>query len=261
MSASSPSTSQTHTQYDGLSFSFAKMEQEIDNMRLLAKPFLERDSFEMVIPDWKTQLTNFKNGYSDKLVRWSIAEAKPIQTIISEGEYEPGGRRGKNVFGRISGSWDIQTPQASRRSDAKKSFILNGLASTVITIWERLDGEPEPQKLLHWTVEVGDSAAPGCHFHTQIKCGMEDKPISVPRLPTLLMTPMDALEFLLSELFQDEWGKHVAKENDYCKNWASCQRPRLTKLLEWQLQQVKNAGGSPWTYLKKRKPASSLFLP
>lgn len=261
MSASSPSTSQANTPYEGLSFSFAKMEMEIDNMRKLAKPFLERDSFETVIPDWKTQLTNFKNGNSDKPMRWNIAVTKPIQTIISNGQYEPRGRRGKDVFGCISGSWDIQTPQAAGRGGAKKSFILHGLASTEITIWERLDGKPEPQKLMHWTVEVGDSAAPGCHFHTQIKCGMEDKPISVPRLPTLLMTPMDALEFLLSELFQDEWGKHAAKENDYCKIWASCQRPRLTKLLEWQLQQVKDAGGSPWTYLKRQKPTSSLFLP
>jgi hypothetical protein len=262
MAATPPSMPRNNTQYDGLCFSFAEMEHEIDSMRQLARPFLERASFERVIPAWQKQLTAFKDKGLERPPRWSIKEADPIQTIISHGKYEPRGRGGKTVFGRISGAWDIQIPQAvgKKKGSAQKSFTLHGLASTEIAILEYFEDTQESKEIMHWTVEIGDATSPGCHFHTQIKCGdVEHGLISVPRLPTLLFTPMDALEFLLAELFQDEWNKHTASENDFCKNWAHCQRHRLTRLLEWQLQEIEKAGGSPWTTFKRQKPNRGLF--
>ncbi|MGE0132438.1 MAG: hypothetical protein AB7U82_30515 [Blastocatellales bacterium] len=263
MSGTPQQTLDSSSQYEGLRFSFAEMEREIENMRHLASHFLERASAERVIPVWQQQLSTFKGQPPGSQTRWSIKETDPIQTIISPGKYEPRGRGGKTVFGRVSGAWDIQIPQITgkKKGGAQKSFTLHGLASTEITIWERLEGEQEPKKIMHWTVEIGDSTSPGCHFHTQVKCGnAERKPLSVPRLPSLLHTPMDAVEFLLAELFQDEWNQHTARENDFLKNWAHCQKLRLTKLLEWQLEEIRNTSGSPWTAFKKQKPPFDLFF-
>lgn len=150
MAATLTLTPQVNPQYTGLCFSFAKMEQEIDNMRQLASPFLERASTERIIRAWQQQLSTFQSQPPGSQTRWSIKETDPIQTIISPGKYEPRGRGGKAVFGRVSGAWDIQIPQVTgkRKSSAQKSFTLHGLASTEITIWEHLEGEQEPKKII-----------------------------------------------------------------------------------------------------------------
>ncbi len=75
----------------------------------------------------------------------------------------------------------------------------------------------------------------------------------------MLFTPMDALEFVLAELFQDDWAQHVAKENDAIRNWAGCQKDRLIKLLRWQQDRLEKNSGSPWTALKAAKPHASLL--
>jgi hypothetical protein len=71
---------------------------------------------------------------------------------------------------------------------------------------------------------------------------------------------MDALEFVLAELFQEEWVKHVAQENDAIRNWAGCQRERLIKLLKWQQDRLEKHSGSPWTSLKAAKPDADLLV-
>jgi len=265
MSATPHTLPAARSPYEGLRFSFAEMEREIENLRKLASRFLERSSFERVIPDWQRQLSTFKSRDAGSVLRWEIPETDPIQTKVSHGEYEPSGRRGKEVFGRISGLWEVKIPQAvgKKRGRTQNSFVLLGLASTKITIWAHHEGK-EPEEIALWTVEIGDVTSPGCHFHTQIT--LEDaankfpKFLSVPRLPALLHTPMDALEFLLAELFQEEWYRHTSKGNDALRNWASCQRNRLVKLLSWQLEKLNEASGSPWTTLKRQKPPLDMFF-
>jgi hypothetical protein len=238
------------------------MEREIENMRKLGKAFLERETYETVIPEWKRQLETFKGRPPGTVFNWAIPETSPIQTKVSNGGYEPASRRGRKVFGRISGKWQIRIPQLTgkKKGSSPKTFILLGLASTRITVWTAANSRAE-EEIARWTVEVGDDSSPGCHFHTQITLDGNMFPgyLSVPRLPGLLHTPMDALEFLLSELFQEDWFKNVSRETDELKQWAGCQRMRLLKLTEWQLNKISQGNGSPWTTFKKQKPPIDVF--
>ena len=240
------------------------MAQEIESMRRLAKPFLATESFEQVIPDWKQALLNFKSQPFQGAFTWSLREEQPIQTTVSRGHYESGARRGTlTVFGSICCAWEIRAERRqTRRNSPLDSFILSGLASTRIQIWSLADDEKT--EVARWTIEIGDQSSPGCHFHTQIDLDEEDnkfpKALSVPRLPSFLHTPMDALDFLLGELFQEQWYRHTSKGNDFVKNWNGCQAPRLAKVLGWHQEKIKTASGSPWTTFKNEKPQIDLLF-
>lgn len=244
--------------YEGLLFSFAKMESEIENLRLSAEAFLERESFDRLIPQWKRDLITFRGRPPGTSSTWQIHEQQPFQTILSDGKFDR--KAGLRVFARISGIWELFLPKENpnpKKGSLRDNFVLNGLASTRISIW-KLEGAAETE-IARWTVEVGDAVSPGCHFHSQIPleeegCGMFPKSLPIPRLPTLLVTPMDALEFALAELFQKDWQRHSSKNTNSQKIWASCQRRRLENLLKWYLECIKSSTG-PWTALKLGKPA------
>lgn len=260
-----PTAAASVPKYGGLNFSFADMEREVSNMRLLSKQFINRFSYETVIPLWQSQLSTFKSRPSGSKMYWEIPEDSPIETNVSDGKYEPAGRGGRKVLGRVSGKWEIIIPDEVRKKKGgvQKTFTLLGLASTRVTVWEHFN-DKAPEEVARWTVEVGDIASPGCHFHTQIT--LEDannkfpKFLSVPRLPTLILTPMDALEYLLSELFQDDWYQHASRESPALVHWSGCQRNRLEKLLGWHLEKIRDASGSPWTTFKRQKPPINMLI-
>jgi hypothetical protein len=121
------------------------------------------------------------------------------------------------------------------------------------------------EELAMWRIEIGDDDSPGCHFHVQIRGEEDDGPfpkrLSVPRLPTCLASPMAALEFLLAELFQEAWRRHVSAETDALKSWRAIQRERLRKLFEWQSHTVAGLNqASPWSTLKLAKPPADIFV-
>lgn len=234
-------------------------------MRELARPFLDRKSYEVILPEWRQRLINIKNSGMTTSQNWSISKGSPIKTDVSIGEYEQGDRKGKHsVFGQISGTWEIRLPNADDKKvkDIPNSFMLIGLASTAVSMWSA-DEEPAVE-LARWTIDIGDTVSPGCHFHTQIDLddpdGMFPKSLSVPRLPALLHTPMDALEFLLAELFQKRWYEHSSRETNPVRTWSHCQRRRLSKLLDWQHQALTSTSGSPWTMFKRKKPSMDMFF-
>ena len=251
--------------YQGLRFSFADMAREIKNMSSLAKKFLSIESSEQIIPNWLQALEAVRVRTVERYP-WEISKNRPIETIVSIGKYEAGQRQGEHsVIGRISGQWVIDVPPKNKGSKAPADyFVLRGLASTNISIWSVDPDKPgSTSEIARWTVDIGSADHPGCHFHTQIDLD-EDSPmfpksLSVPRLPSPFLTPMDALDFLLSEIFQDVWFKHVSAESDFATNWAACQRRRLVRLLKWQIERLEKLGGSPWTSLKRQKPEPDLF--
>jgi len=73
------------------------------------------------------------------------------------------------------------------------------------------------------------------------------------------MTPMAVTEFVLAELFQDSWAKHVAQDSPALNRWAPVQKKRLTSLLQWKMGTLAS-GGSPWTTMKVSKPNDDLFV-
>ena len=234
-------------------------------MRLLAKPFLTTESFEHIIPRWKQDLMNVKNNRSSGSHRWSLSDRIPVETIISNGEYESGSRRGElNVYGTLCAVWDIKAErQRNNRSKPAEAFILDGIASTKIQIWHKVENH-DPLEIARWTLEIGDQHSPGCHFHTQIDLEPEDhkfpEALSVPRFPAYLHTPMDAMDYLLGELFQDSWYRRTSAGNDQVNMWNGCQKMRLVRMLAWHQKCFEEAGGSPWSTFKRAKPSMNLLF-
>ena len=115
-----------------------------------------------------------------------------------------------------------------------------------------------------WRVEVGDDNAPGCTFHIQVLGECLDPPfpksLSVPRFPSILTTFGDVLEFVLGELFQDDWKKHVNQQSRYVESWRPFQKKRFSRIFNWQENLIKESqGGSPWMSLKQAQPPETLF--
>jgi hypothetical protein len=133
----------------------------------------------------------------------------------------------------------------------------------MVSVW-RVSAEKVQTEVARWCFEVGDDNSPGCHFHVQVKASEEGHlfppSLSVPRLPGMLVTPIDAADFLLGELFQEEWTRHLAKETDNLRRWSRCQRRRLSNVLGWQREEVSRSSGAAWMALKRAKPARDRLL-
>jgi hypothetical protein len=247
-----------------LIFLFQEILDEIQAMSRIGAEFLTAESQEAIIPGVVALLESIRAARPADPKTWSITAERPLQTIDSVGEYERGGRRGVHtIFGELTFVWEIFCPQEpGPRSRPQRTFVLSGLSSTRVRVIERT--EQGVEQLAMWRVEVGNNSSPGCHFHTQIEGERNDPPyprsLPVPRLPTLLVTPMAALEFLLAEMFQSRWQQHAAAESAEMQRWKPIQKQRLLKLFEWQTDCIKGCTGSPWTAFKNHKPGADLFV-
>jgi hypothetical protein len=188
--------------------------------------------------------------------------AKPLRTKVSPGDYEPNGGGHHTVFGSISAVWGIRLVNPGKKRLKPTEFDLVGLASTRIAVHEG-SAESPGDVIGIWKMEIGDASSPGCHFHVQIegKTGHNYYPstLSVPRIPSIISTPLAAAEFALGELFQDDWPKHAARAVPGADYWETVQKKRFRNLLFWSFGQVSRAGRSPWASLKGAKPPSDVF--
>jgi len=225
-----------------LEFQFGQMLQEIEAMRTLARPFIDRKAYESILPEWKQTLKNFRSSPGQNHFTWAIDEQKPVLTEPSEGKFEVG-RRGKkrNVAAELSATWSIKCSKAGANE-----FILADNASTVVRILD-LDGDGDVE-LARWQFDVATRTPsadevesgtaknkPGNFFHLQVDWRKADGSRSafpVPRFPSSFVTPMDALDFTLSELFSDRWKKHAIAETR--SGWARHQKRRISSMIDWQ---------------------------
>jgi hypothetical protein len=245
-----------------LEFEFQEFLEEILAIKDVAKNFLERGGTN-VLDALKSNLESIRSSSQRMNSQWSIPLHSPLKTRISQGEYEQEGRRGRHkVFGEITSTWIITSADKATHRRQPKTFKVTGKASVRIRLIEH-NGEGV-QELAMWRVELGDDVAPGCYFHIQV-LGQDDRrpfpsSLSVPRLPALIFTPMAALEFVIAELFQDEWKRHVATATPAMKRWRSIQQKRFQSLFAWKYNLVSRSSGSPWVTIKAEKPESRLFL-
>ena len=64
--------------------------------------------------------------------------------------------------------------------------------------------------------------------------------VSIPRLPSIFVTPMSAMEFVLGELFQDEWPQRTNRLSGDTTNWYRLQKKWLQCLFSWYLDVLKD---------------------
>ena len=244
-----------------LQFKFQEMLTEIDALAGVARGFIEPGHNE-VFDQLSTVLKNIRDDPTNKTYEWGIKENYPLRTRVSYGEYQGSCGGQHNVFAEITSVWEIRRIKPSKRSAPAERFELTGLASTRVRLMEVQPGA-DPAQIAMWRMEIGDASSPGCHFHVQVlgeaHVGQFPRSLDVPRLPGLVATPPAVIEFVVGELFQKEWPKHIAGQSAKLQRWAPIQRNRLSAVLGWHSKIVCESSGSPWTTLKGKKPPDELF--
>jgi hypothetical protein len=247
-----------------LEFRIMALQQETEALAKLAEDFLDTsrgDALAVLATNLKLLLYT-ENPQAQRLQIPDI-DGERVRTTVGRG-YEPGRRAGGyNVAGELSFTWTVQPIVANAARDRK--FKLIGNASTKLRILEVRVGQPD-KLLAQWQVEIGTQTSPGCLFHVAVN--HTDPPpalfrssLPVPRLPSMLITPTDALDFLLGELFQTSWRQRNGEERDDASVWGKLQKRRLKSALRWHHDELDAATGSAWNWLKnRRQPPPELFL-
>ena len=243
-----------------LTFSTRELLSEITALESIATKFTARDS-AAVLPMFRTSLENIRAQRNHDAVRWEISENIPFRTADSLGDYELDGNGQHNVFAEITSIWDV-APYGNRESGGTSRFVrLIGNASTRVRLFCRTPDQIT--EIAMWRMEIGDDDAPGCRFHVQVLGERDEFPfphsLSIPRLPSIMVTPMAVIEFVIGELFQDAWPKEAARGTADMGLWRTIQVKRFNRLLQWQQDAVAQSTGSPWLSLKKAEIAQDLF--
>ncbi len=232
----------------GLQFSLRHLVEETDALTRMAREFIDEGTAH--------ELDLLKNGL--KAVGDEPAGTVhelclgPLRTKPTD-SYEAGSRSGgRELYAEMTGIWELRPLGNPTRSKRILQFV--GKASTVVELW---DNDCE---IARWRIELGAHDSPGCYFHIQ-GLGERDEPrVPVPRMPSPFVTPMSAIEFVLGELFQDQWARETNRARHSQQRWRVMQAKRWLALLEWQGEAVTLGGTSPWMNLKSAKPPDRLFI-
>ena len=255
----------------GLLFYTSELLCETQALRAMAKDFLESDGTR-VLTALERDLKRICASNRDRAQKLTLCPLRTKSTC----SYEAGNKfGGQEIYALIRGTWDLLS---LGQTATKRKIRFVGNASTVIELWPRACAWKEKferdSRLAMWRVELGAQDSPGCYFHIQILGDRVPSPypkgVPIPRFPSPFITPMAALEFVLGELFQDEWPIKARQSRHEQKSWRAIQRKRWSNLLAWQKEVItqststeSDAGlvlpSSPWIDLKLVKPPSELF--
>jgi hypothetical protein len=247
-----------------LEFEFQDVLNELDAFARIAEKYLRPES-RQVLPQLAAELEGIRNTPTNVTHVWGIRNERPLRTTVSVGEYQPDGEGEHNVYAEITSQWEIERIKPpGKKNQPGQRFRLVGIASTRIRLLKEVNANQPSEELAMWRMEIGDSYSPGCHFHIQVLGESTDGPfphsLDVPRLPGLISTPAATVEYVLAELFQDDWQQHLATKSADVNRWAPIQRQRLSSVLGWHLSRVQEANGSPWPALKASRPPTHLFV-
>lgn len=245
---------------EDLVFRFKEMEEELDAFVDIASPFLEADA-PGVITRFREELRSLEDAEQDQRRAWTIGEELPVVSKPTRSYAGAGGR--EPVWASFSTIWEVAPVGQRSKKTRNRLFAIGGKASTRVEIW-RGDRYSDCERVAMWRMEIGGENHPGVHFHVQVLGDSEQLPfptwLDVPRLPGFVATPAQVMEFALGELFQDEWARGLADRPRGLGVWNRIQRPRFQKLLEWQIAELRDGAGSPWSELKLAKPSREMLV-
>lgn len=246
--------------YCGVHFSLPTLKTEVDCLGSLARDFLDVESHS-VLGSWSADLSTIGNRDTTKPALWKISPERPIRTKQTK-QFEPNGRKvQQSVWGELSFVWEVARVSTDTRKKERTLICLNGKASTKVRIYTQIDDAKTC--IAQWQVEIGSHDSPGWHFHVGL-CREENdghfpKWLSVPRMPGLLVAPTDALDFMLGELFQDDWKKQVSNEKFENVELGKAQKSRIYGMSKWHTAELEAGNGSAWNRLKRSQPRADIF--
>ncbi|MCY4618954.1 MAG: hypothetical protein OXD50_10485 [Chloroflexi bacterium] len=230
-----------------LELSFKDLEQETKAFAANAAKFFESTHQLFAVAGALRQIARTPNRSPQVL---QITREDPLRTIPTKGFRRRSGSR-QTVQAEVSTTWDI-TPL--EEVGPKRRFSVQN-ASTTATVFD-LSREDSPRLVYEWRMEIAAGDPPGCFFHAQLGEPLKQW-LEVPRLPFIVATPAACAEFVLGELFQDEWPRHVDRKSN---GGSGTQRRYLLQWLEWQYKAVNASSGSPWLGLKAALPQPDSFI-
>jgi hypothetical protein len=243
-----------------LIFNFKDLNDEFIALMQMADRFIDPNSV-WTIDQCRSVLQQIRTRPSGTAYSLYIPESTPLVTKRSYGGYEKENQGEHNVVAAISFLWEIEPlGNHSPKFVQNRQFVVDNIASTKIKIYEN---DLEGRELAMWRMEIADSQSPGCYFHIQLQREELDchfpKSLSVPRLPAIAVTPAAAIEFVLGEIFQEEWQMYASQDTAVTQLWQRTQVNKIKAVLEWQLKSLKEITGSPWVALKSSQPPENLF--
>lgn len=241
---------------EGMKFEFGKMLQEVRAMNALAVPKFIKNESKRVFKAFEDQLEGFAGNDRLEEMDWEIREEDPLVTKI--GSSEPAGRGGAPLYATVSSIWQIK--RVKEKKGPVKFFELAGEGSTHIKIFR----EDETLQL-HWHVDLKtNKKAPGYPFHIQVKQignGRDGPP--VPRFMSSLVTPIECVDFVLGELFHEDWERHQHEKDAKTRSLVSAQGTRVANILEAQNATLIDGPKTQtsWMKLKSWEPSLDICLP
>ena len=234
----------------GLKFSVAELRNELKYCDTIANKYLEPQS-QGKLKRAADQLSLISSKSPENNFNWQIEKADSLQTKQSSESVVTSGC-GHSLQGRLCFKWTL-------RSVDRRTVELVGIASTAISIHEVVNSTVSDEPVFEWHTDVVTvENAPGPAFHSQV---YNPAKLDVPRLPSILFSPADCLDFLLGELYQDEWVRHQSSHINI-KRFAKTQQSRFCLLLDDQKTILKKSIGlrSAWIALKEWEPSDKVFL-
>jgi hypothetical protein len=265
---------------------------EIEHLRNMAEDLLDYDA-PIVLKQAQSKLNTIRGKYAaQRGFDWEIREDQPLRTIVSKGQYEPAHRIGNHhVQAEISFKWRIRPLSPAKKKKKKKDqlndkedqsevFTLTGLASVKVKFYEcckKTCNRQDPLGSFRLEVGMPDqpdgplgqlqpvTSFPGCFFHAQILGENDNFPFprsfTIPRLPSIIFTPIAVAEYVLGELFQSAWSDHNRHGTYDAIELAKIQRKRFKAMLSWQTSVLNQSNrNSPWLLLKRAHPETLTFV-
>jgi hypothetical protein len=240
-----------------LKLGYAQVETELTAFRPLARHCLT-DTSVQALDQWLADLVSTASIKSERVC--TVKTSSVLSTRSNDGKHQKASS--VSLFGEIEFTWDIIPEAPKSKLAAAKHFLLEN-ASIRLAICEQREAGGH-DTLASWTFDIGNQESPGCHFHAKYDdAGVgASTNIDIPRLPTLVVMPTDAMAFLFGELWQKQWSIDLVTDlRDPASRWRSWPRDRLAAVLSAFVKCInEDTGLIPWAAFKAYKPGSDLLL-
>lgn len=230
-----------------------ELASELDGVRVIGSGLLAPEA-DGRLRDAVASLKRFASKQQSG--KWEVPQLRPISTRVSEGSHQRDDRGAHHLSAHVSWQWNLHFRKG-------RTIEIAGLASMdVIVKKHNAAGESEALRL---NFDIGVEGGPGPAYHAQVKAvggtsmKFDGSDLDVPRIASIVLTPGECIELVLSELFQDAWPRAVSAQSAYTSVWQK-QRARMSTMLQSAATRIQGASGmTAWTAYKSWCPAGVRF--